>query len=160
MTRIAPHTRAAARRLRREMTPAERRVWGRLREANRMLGTRFRRQAPIGAYIADFADLGRRLVIEIDGGQHGQGPTPSRDAARDAWLAAQGFRVLRFWNSDLTEAFDGVIDTILTEIVNAPHPSPPPEGEGAASGRDGATGSSRRLAGGDRGFTSDKGKIR
>ena len=112
MTGITPQTRQVARRLRHEMTPQERQVWARLREVNRMLGTNFRRQAPIGRYIADFADLGRRLVVEIDGGQHG-GP---RDAARDAWLAGQGFRVLRFWNSDLASGADGVVQAVLDEL--------------------------------------------
>ncbi|MGB5065912.1 MAG: DUF559 domain-containing protein, partial [Albidovulum sp.] len=97
MTRIAPHARANARRLRSDPTPQERKLWRRLQELDRRIGTHFRRQAPVGPYIADFAEFGRRLVIEVDGGGHGG----RRDAARDAWFAAQGFSVLRFWNSDV-----------------------------------------------------------
>ena len=112
MTQIAPGTRANARRLRNDPTPQERLVWGKLREINRMLGTHFRRQAPIGPYIADFADYSRRIVVEIDGGQHGG----AADAVRDGWLVGQGFRVLRFWNSDVAENLDGVAQKVLDAV--------------------------------------------
>ncbi len=132
MTRIAPETRTFARTLRREMTPAECRLWGQLRELNRMLGTHFRRQAPVGPYIADFADLGRRLVIEVDGAGHGG----ERDAVRDAWFSAQGFAVLRFWNPDVGENLEGVMQGILDALEGTlpggspPTPSLPHEGGG------------------------------
>jgi very-short-patch-repair endonuclease len=129
MTRIAPETRAHARGLRHEMTPQERVLWRHLREVNRMLGTHLRRQAPVGPFIADFADFGRKLVIEIDGGQHGT----TRDAARDSWFDGQGYRVLRFWNSDVDRNPDGVIQVILDAlgVGDAPPPPPPPhKGEG------------------------------
>jgi very-short-patch-repair endonuclease len=127
MTRIQPQTRQTARRLRHEMTRQERRLWSRLRELNRMLGTHFRRQAPLGPYIADFADLARRLVIEVDGGGHG-GPG---DARRDAWIAAQGFRVLRFWNPEVDGNLEGVMQAVLDVLEScAPPPSPPHQGEG------------------------------
>ena len=127
MTGIAPHTRARARDLRRDMTPQERTLWTKLREVNRMIGTHFRRQAPVGPYIADFAEFGQRLVIEVDGGGHG-GP---RDQARDAWFGAQGFTVLRFWNGEV----DGNIEAVMQLVLDAleacpPPPSPPHEGEG------------------------------
>jgi very-short-patch-repair endonuclease len=109
MSKIDTVTRARAQHLRRETTPQERAVWGKLREINRMLGTHFRRQAPIGSYIADFADYGRKIVVEIDGGQHG-GP---RDVERDSWLDGQGFVVLRFWNSDVERNLDGVAQRVL-----------------------------------------------
>ena len=112
MTQILPSTRANARRMRNEPTSHERLVWGKLREINRMLGTHFRRQAPIGRYIADFAEFGRRIVVEIDGGQHGG----AWDTERDAWLVGQGFRVLRFWNSDVGENLDGVAQVILDAV--------------------------------------------
>jgi len=130
MTGIASHTRANARRLRREMTPQERMVWFRLREVNSMLGTHFRRQAPVGRFIADFAEFGRKLIVEIDGAGHGG----ADDAARDDWFRAQGFAVLRIWNRDVDANPEGAMQLILDALgldgsVPAP-PSPPHKGEG------------------------------
>ena len=128
MTGIAPHTRANAKMLRRNMTRQERRLWAQLRELNRLIGTRFRRQAPIGPYIADFCDFGRRLVIEADGGGHG-GP---QDIIRDDWFAQQGFRVLRMWNLDIDGNLEGVMQVILEAVDATPPPPPSPtRGEGA-----------------------------
>ncbi len=132
VTGIAPQTRAFARVLRREMTRAERRLWGRLREVNRMPGTHFRRQAPVGPFVADFADLGRRLVIELDGAGHGG----ARDTVRDEWLASQGFKVVRFWNPEVEENLDGVMQAVLDALEGTlsdgspPTPSLPHEGGG------------------------------
>ena len=132
MAEITPDTRANARRLRFDATPQERRLWGQLRELNRMLGTHFRRQAPIGRFIADFAEYGRRLVIEVDGGQHGG----ARDAVRDAWLKGQGFVVVRFWNNEVDENIEGVMRVVVDAIEAvdaAPPPRPSPtRGEGGA----------------------------
>ncbi len=125
MTHIAPHTRARARELRAAMTPQERRLWAHLRDLNRTLGTHFRRQAPVGPYIADFADFGRRLVIEADGGGHG-GP---RDQARDSWFASQGFTIMRVWNADVDANLDGVMQLLLDRLDAAPHPHPLPTRE-------------------------------
>ncbi len=137
MTRIHTITRQRARTLRAEMTPQERKLWGKLRELNRMLGLHFRRQAPIGPFIADFADLERRLVIEVDCGGHG-GP---RDAARDEWLVAQGFRVLRFWNLEVSGNIEGVMQVIFDALDGEslaegvpPTPIPSPRGGGEALG--------------------------
>jgi very-short-patch-repair endonuclease len=130
MTHIAPDTRANAKRLRTDMTPQERKLWQQLREVNRMLGTHFRRQAPIGRYIADFADYGRRLVAEVDGGGH-SGP---RDTPRDDWLRAQGFTVLRFWNNEVDGNIDGVMQVLLDAVEAAPPPPAlPHRGEGSVS---------------------------
>jgi very-short-patch-repair endonuclease len=132
MTGIHPITRQRARKLRAQMTPQERRVWGKLRELNWMLGLHFRRQAPIGPFIVDFADLGRRLVIEVDGGGHGG----ERDVARDDWLGTQGFQVLRFWNPQISGNIEGVMQMIFDAIggeslADAPPPHPSPtRGEG------------------------------
>ena len=112
MTDIAPHTRANARRLRAEMTPQERKLWTQLRDLNHRLRLNIRRQAPVGRYIADFVEFGRKLVIEVDGGQHG-GP---EDAARDAWFAAEGFTVLRVWNSDVDGNLEGVMQLVLDAL--------------------------------------------
>lgn len=105
---------ARARDLRRDATPRERALWQELRQLNRQLGTHFRRQAPIGPYIADFAEFGRRLMIELDGGHHALAPQAGHDRRRDDWLGAQGFRVLRFWNSDDIPA---VMETVFRSIA-------------------------------------------
>jgi len=127
--------------MRREPTEAERRLWGRLRESNRA-GAGFRRQASIGPYVADFAWLSARLVVELDGGQHAEA-TKARDEVRDAWLATRGFRVLRFWNSDVVESLDAVIERIFHEVraeLARPHPTrpmggpPSPRGGGKGEG--------------------------
>ena len=98
-----------ARALRRLMTDAERRLWRALRH-RQVQGCRFRRQHPIGPYIADFACLERRLIVEIDGSQHAASTT---DPARDAYLRRHGFRVLRVWNHDVLANFEGVCDVIF-----------------------------------------------
>lgn len=95
--------------MRGNMTPAERRLWYALRN-RRFMGLKVRRQVPIGPYIADFYVPGYRLIIEADGGGHG-GP---RDAARDQWLALQGFRTLRLWNHDILSNLPGVLSLIAT----------------------------------------------
>jgi very-short-patch-repair endonuclease len=102
------------------MTPEERRVWWHLRQLNR-LGAHFRRQAAIGPY---FVDLRRGIVVEIDGGQHGG----HRDRARDAVLAGRGFRVLRFWNSEVRENVEGVVEVIAVAVrrVDRACDRPPP----------------------------------
>jgi len=99
---------ALARSLRRRPAEHETRLWGLLRD-RRLVGYKFRRQVPIGPYVADFACLDARLVIELDGSQHIES---ERDRVRDAWLSGGGYRVLRFWNSDLTGNRDGVLETI------------------------------------------------
>ena len=98
-----------ARRLRRDQTDAEQTLWARLR--NRQLGGwKFRRQVPLGKFVVDFACYDEKLVVELDGGQHGE--NPDDDAARTAWLEARGFRVLRFWNHEVLENLEGVLTTI------------------------------------------------
>lgn len=96
-----------ARNLRQRSTDAEKALWQRLR--NRQLGYKFRRQVPIGRYIADFLCFEKKLVIEADGYHHRNNPN---DAVRDAWFEAQGYRVLRFWNSEILENTEGVLEVI------------------------------------------------
>jgi very-short-patch-repair endonuclease len=98
---IAPETRARAKRLRRDMTKAEATMWNLLREF-RSRGARFRRETPIGPYIADFAWLSARIVVEVDGDSHEFRDARRHDAQRDRFLRSQGFTVLRFDNSDVT----------------------------------------------------------
>jgi very-short-patch-repair endonuclease len=95
------------------MTEAEKRLWYLLRRHN-LLGNLFRRQAPIGSYIVDFACLKERLLIEIDGGQHGV--QAEQDAQRTAWLERRGFRVLRFWNNDVLGNTEGVLEMIVRAL--------------------------------------------
>ena len=108
---LRPRTRIA-RRLRRDTTEAEKRLWWALRELPAPSG--FRRQHPIGRYIADFACPGRDLAIEIDGGQHAL--TIEADAVRAEELARRGYRVLRFCNNEVIENLSGVLDMILREL--------------------------------------------
>jgi very-short-patch-repair endonuclease len=110
--------RDTARRLRANATNAEETLWRRLRQSP-VLGTHFRRQVPIGRYVADFACMGARLVIEVDGSQHVEGPVAETDKERTRWLEAEGFRVLRFWNNDITQNIDGVLDSIHHAISPA-----------------------------------------
>jgi very-short-patch-repair endonuclease len=91
-----------ARELRKRLTPQEVKIWVKLREL-RARGFHFRRQAPIGRYIVDFASFSTRIVIEIDGGQHAMHGGMQSDRERDTFLRSQGFYVLRFWNSDSIE---------------------------------------------------------
>jgi very-short-patch-repair endonuclease len=100
-----------ARELRRNMTDAERLLWRGLRR--RFLGAQFRRQVPIGHYIVDFACLRRKLVVEIDGGQH---LGSAADALRDRSLREQGFQVLRFWNHEVMKNERGVLEVIGAEL--------------------------------------------
>jgi very-short-patch-repair endonuclease len=127
-----------ARQLRRDMTPSERRLWWRLRELSPE-GSHFRRQATIGPYFADFVCHTTKLVIEIDGGQHGVAVRIERDLKRDAYLKRNGYRVLRFWNNDLRENIDGVLMVICDALQKVrtpptPDPPPPPAGGGESVG--------------------------
>ena len=111
-----------ARTLRSTSTDAERRLWYRLRD-RRLGGHKFRRQYPVGNYVVDFACLERRLVVELDGGQHAEVST--HEAQRTAFLLAQGFRVLRFWNDEVMDQFDAVLEVIAAEVSSQrPGPSP------------------------------------
>lgn len=112
-----------AKRLRREMTEAERLLWSRLR-GGQLNGRSFTKQFPIGGAVADFACRSAKLVIEIDGGQHDR--TKEADAARTHLIEAHGYRVIRYWNSDVFENLDGVLQDILTSLNIAGNKNPPP----------------------------------
>ena len=94
------------------MTDAERKLWRVLRD-RQIAGAKFRRQVPIGSYIADFLCYEARLVIEVDGGQHAESAS---DKVRDGWLQANGFRVLRFWNNEVLSSLEGVLASISAEL--------------------------------------------
>jgi very-short-patch-repair endonuclease len=111
-----------ARRLRRSMTGVELMLWSRLRR-QQLEGHRFRRQAPIGPYIADFACFQARLLIEIDGPSHDD--RVEYDRRRTAWLVRGGFRVLRFAADDVLSRLDDVLETILWELDDSAGPPSP-----------------------------------
>ncbi|HKS88441.1 MAG TPA: endonuclease domain-containing protein [Stellaceae bacterium] len=111
-----------ARRLRRDSTVAEQKLWLELRD-RRLDGYKFARQQPIGPYYVDFVCRERRLIVEVDGGQHADN---ARDRIRDAYLIGFGYRVLRVWNNDVLGNIDGVLQTLITALEEAPHPNPLP----------------------------------
>ncbi len=118
MTGYSRETLATAQLLRRELTKAERKLWSALR--NRQLdGAKFRRQQPIGPFIADFVCQEHRLVVEVDGGQHAESKA---DARRTAFLESEGYRVLRFWNNDILGNLDGVAE-VIEATLSTPHPA-------------------------------------
>ena len=114
-------------------TDAELRLWRLLRH-RRLNGIKFRRQVPIGPYIVDFLCAGAKLIVEADGSQHAES---HRDKMRDAYLASQGWRVLRFWNNEVLGNRESVLETIAAHAAKpssgreALTPTPLPEGEGA-----------------------------
>jgi very-short-patch-repair endonuclease len=126
-----------ARRLRRDMTDAERKLWWHLRRLP-IDHSHFRRQATIGPYFADFACHERRLVIEVDGSQHNQPENVIRDTERSIYLQSQGYRILRFWNNDVLKNIDGVMEAILAGMhqnEKSPPPLPPPHHAKTRGGR-------------------------
>jgi very-short-patch-repair endonuclease len=117
--RIASLTTTRARSLHSNMTDAERLLWLLLRD-KQMKGQRFRRQHPIGKYIADFVCIEQKLVIERDGWQHQEQTV--YDAQRTACIRSEGWRVPRFWNNEVTGNADGVLSTIAENLVCLPLP--------------------------------------
>lgn len=124
-------TRQLARALRQRMTDAERLLWRHLR--NRELGGwKFKRQYPVGPFIVDFICVEKNVVIEVDGGEHAE--NEEQDLQRSAYLNKMGYRVLRFWNNEVLQETEGVLETIFGMLANdkqnSPSPQPsPPSGE-------------------------------
>ncbi len=112
MPHSTPITYARAKRLRREMTEAERRLWYHLR-AGHLNGFKFYRQVPVGPYIVEFINHQFGLVVEVDGATHGDAHEVAHDLSRTAYLESKGLRVLRAWNQDVFTNINGVCDTIL-----------------------------------------------
>ena len=100
------------------MTTEEVRVWFRLRNL-RDLGYHFRRQVPLDGYYPDFVGKKHRLIIEVDGSQHGEEPQLTHDRRRDAHFRAEGYRILRFWNSDVSGNLDVIVDTVLAKLAES-----------------------------------------
>ena len=115
-------SRDRARRLRRDETEAERTLWARLRE-RRLIDAKFRRQHPVGPFVTDFCCSERGLVVELDAGQHAV--RLETDGRRTEFLAARGFRVLRFWDNEVFKNIEGVLHVIAQALMNS-HPDPLP----------------------------------
>ncbi|MDP6623975.1 MAG: endonuclease domain-containing protein, partial [Alphaproteobacteria bacterium] len=125
---------ARARWLRQNATEAEKKLWTRLRR-QQLEAAHFRRQVPIGPFVVDFACKRRKLIVELDGGQHAQ--QTERDTLRTTFLEARGYAVMRFWNNEVFENLEGVVETIAVTLQHRrpPPPRPSPEsGEGAGGG--------------------------
>ncbi len=108
---------ARARKMRLEMTEPERWLWRAIKTRVPLEGTHFRRQAPVDRYIVDFCSFGAKLIIEVDGNQHGEDAVLAYDAARTARLHALGYRVLRFSNRDVMTNLESVLDTIYAAVA-------------------------------------------
>jgi len=114
------------------MTDAERRLWHHIRD-RQLGGWKFRRQHPVGSFIVDFICVEKKVVIEVDGGQHAE--NEDADTRRSAYLKKMGYQVLRFWNNEVLQETEAVLTTIFDSLADAPpHPSPlpPPGGEGVS----------------------------
>ena len=116
-----PKARGQSRRLRGDMTDAEKLLWSKLRR-DQLAGHHFRRQMPIDRFIADFCCAKAMLIVEVDGSQHAEN---ARDLERTRWLEQQGYRVLRFWNNDVLGNIEGVVEVILMHLSAATPPSLP-----------------------------------
>ena len=120
---VSPRKRNHAKSLRRGMTPAELLLW-RYLKAHHLGGMQFRRQTPLGPYIADFCCHRARLIVELDGESHDFSERQSRDAMRDRWFETQGYRVLRFSNDDVLKNVEGVVMAIggaIPPSLSLPH---------------------------------------
>ena len=124
---MEPRTRA--RELRSNATPSERMLWREL-SARKVTGVRFNRQVPVGPFICDFVARSIKLVVEIDGGQHGW--QSDEDRARTHYLEQHGYTVIRFWNSDVLERLEGVVAEIALAVAALPSPNPSPTREGSS----------------------------
>ena len=100
-----------ARKLRQSQTDAEKALWARLRN-KQLAGIKLRRQQPLDPYILDFVSFERKIIIEVDGGQHNERAARVRDKERETWLKEKGYRLLRFWNNEVLVNMEGVQERI------------------------------------------------
>jgi len=112
-----------ARNLRKRQTRAEELLWRNLR-ARQLDSAKFKRQVPIGNYIVDFISFEKKIIIELDGGQHAA--TTTRDAERDAWLKGRGYNVLRFWDNEVFQNLEGILEVIRRNVERKPYSDPLP----------------------------------
>jgi len=117
------------RELRKNLTEAERLLWKNIR-LRQIAGYKFRRQQPIGEYIVDFLCFEKRLIVEVEGGQHAE--EMAYDSKRDEWLSSQGFSILRFWNHQVLKEIEAIKEMIHKSLgeKHYPHLNPPPQGGG------------------------------
>ncbi len=101
--------------LRKNSADVEKRLWQKIR-SRQLEGFKFRRQQPIGNFIVDFVNLENRIIIELDGGQHAL--EKEKDAKRDKWLQGEGFEVMRFWDNEVVENIDGVLEVIRKKLLS------------------------------------------
>ncbi|HKY10004.1 MAG TPA: endonuclease domain-containing protein [Candidatus Binatia bacterium] len=120
MARYPALQKGRARKLRVNQTDVEGKLWSRLR-GGQLSGVKFRRQHPIGSFIVDFCCLEKGLIVELDGGQHVE--QAAADTRRTEFLEGLGYRILRFWDHDVLDNFDGVLERI-SEAVESPHTCP------------------------------------
>ena len=113
--KVDPNKKSFARHLRKTSTNAEQLIWQKLR-ARQLLGIKFRRPQPIGSYIVDFVSLEKKLIIEIDGGQHNLEKATLLDQSRTQILEQYGYKVIRFWNNEVLQNLDGVIETLTLTL--------------------------------------------
>ncbi len=111
-----------ARKLRANLTDAEIKFWNHVKQ-RQFRGLKFRRQTPVGPYVADYLCYEHHLIVEIDGGQHND---KTADLERTKFLESKGFRVMRFWNNDVLQNIEGVLETIAAELGLNGSPSPNP----------------------------------
>jgi very-short-patch-repair endonuclease len=111
LSRVRERARVRARALRKGQTDAEALLWSKLR-GRQLLGLKFRRQHPLGNYFADFACIEIALIIELDGGQHGEADAVAYDRKRSGEMAAMGFQILRFWNNEVLTETQAVLEKI------------------------------------------------
>lgn len=119
---------AYAKDLRSRSTDAERLLWSQLR-AKRLDGYKFRRQQPIGKYIVDFVCFERKIVIELDGGQHSEPERKAYDKERDDWLETEGYNVLRFWDNEVLLNMRGILEVTRARCLEHPPLNPLPSRE-------------------------------
>ncbi|MAS07603.1 MAG: hypothetical protein CL534_23315 [Ahrensia sp.] len=112
---VSPQLRANAKRMRKDMTEAERRLWNQIR-AHRLMGLGFRRQMPVAGHIADFACPQYRLIVEVDGTQHAEAGAIAADEKRTRKLGQTGWTVIRFWNHEVMHELDAVCDHIVAVV--------------------------------------------
>ncbi|MFZ3091386.1 MAG: endonuclease domain-containing protein [Nitrospirota bacterium] len=120
-----------AKTLRKRPTDAEILLWRYLR-SKQLEGMKFRRQQPIGRYVVDFVCFEKKIIIEVDGGQHSV--ETEKDKERDEWFKSQGFKVLRFWNNEVLANTQGVLEVIRTNCLTHPPLNPLPSREGRVVG--------------------------
>ena len=160
-TQVTGTQRARAKQLRRTMTRAETLLWRHLK-AHRLARLSFRRQTPIGNYIADFVAHSCKLIVEIDGESHDFEERIRHDERRDQWFASRGYRVLRFTNDDVMRNLEGVVSSILQAAEQAVPPSLTLPRRGGGNGESGVLGEADTQGAVDQAITrgaADKGSM-